>query len=171
MSPRKRPATCSARMRSVSSLARRSSESIVMPYFCSNDLRMFVKYVAPLAELLDVAAPFAITEDRVGRTGRDAFGRRIVRRFNSSVMVWDGGTQTDLFTNWTPAAAHELSGDQDWIGQQRPSAVTWPRAWFPRLSEVRPPWPTEAKVVLCKVPKNHVAAERWPWFAPLWGAA
>ena len=27
------------------------------------------------------------------------------------------------------------------------------------------------KVVLVKVPKNHIAAERWPWVAPLWGPA
>lgn len=128
--------------------------------------------VAPLAQILDVPAPFAITADPIGRRGKDSFGRQIVRRFNSSVMVWDGGTQTDLYTNWTPWDANRLSGDQDWIGELRPDALPMPRAWFPRISEVvRPPWPADAKVILVKVPKNHIVAEEQPWFAPLWGAA
>lgn len=130
--------------------------------------------VAPLAPIVDVPAAFAITADppRVGQKPRDSFGRAIVRRFNSSVMVWDGGTQTDLFTAWTPSVAERLSGDQDWIGERLPEAHTLPRAWFPRVSELHgEPPPDRAKVVLVKVPKNHLAAERWPWFAPFWGAA
>lgn len=127
--------------------------------------------VSSLAPILDHPASFAITSDLVGRTGVDSFKRRIVRRFNSSVMVWDGGAQTALYTDWTPAEAQRLSGDQDWIGERLPDAEAMPRDWFPRLSEAKPPWPSDAKVVLCKVPKNHVAAERWPWFAPMWGGA
>lgn len=131
--------------------------------------------VSPLAPLVDIKAPFVITDDPPSQAKprtRDSFGRAIVRRFNSSVMVWDGGTQTDLYTKWTPDVAARLSGDQDWIGEQKPDAVTWPRSWFPRLSELRGQAPTDpAKVVLVKVPKNHIAAEQEPWFAPLWGAA
>lgn len=131
--------------------------------------------VAPLAPILDVPAPFAITADpqechRKART-RDRFGRAIVRRFNSSVMAWDGGTQTALYTDWTPAVAERLSGDQDWIGERRPNAYAMPRAWFPRLSELSDSPVPPAKVVLVKVPKNHEAAVTVPWFAPLWGAA
>lgn len=130
--------------------------------------------VAPLAPIIDAPAAFAITADppRPGQKPRDSFGRQIVRRFNSSVMVWDGGTQTHLYTDWSPKVATRLSGDQDYIGEQLPEAARMPRAWFPRISEaVCPPWPAEAKIVLMKVPKNHVAAQEWPWFAPLWGAA
>lgn len=131
--------------------------------------------VAPLDELVDTPQPFVITEDPASahKPRRfDSFGRAIVRRFNSSVMAWDGGTQTDLYADWTPAVAARLSGDQDWIGERRPDAATWPRHWFPRLSELhgQPPAPP-ARVVLAKVPKNHIAVEQWPWFAPLWGAA
>jgi hypothetical protein len=90
-------------------------------------------------------------------------------------MVWDGGTATELYTTWTPAAAKRLSGDQDWIGERLPSAATMPRDWFPRISEITKTGalviPESAKVVLAKVPKNHIAAERWPEVAPLWGAA
>lgn len=130
--------------------------------------------VAPISPILDAPAAFAITADppAVGQRKMDSYGRQIVRRFNSSVMVWDGGTQTDLYTNWRPAVAQRLSGDQDWIGEQRRYAMALPRAWFPRISEaVRPPWPEDAKVILVKVPKNHIVAQEQPWFEPLWGAA
>jgi len=120
-------------------------------------------------------APFSITADppKPGQRTRDAFGRQIVRRFNSSVMVWDGEyTPTDLYTDWTPAVVNRLSGDQDWIGERLPLAATMPRAWFPRISEaVRPPWDADAKVILVKVPKNHILAEQEPWFEPLWSGA
>lgn len=132
--------------------------------------------VAPLAPILDTPATFAITADpptgHPSQRSTDAYGRQIVRRFNSSVMVWDGGWATELYTNWRPAIAKRLSGDQDWIGEQRPDAQTLPRAWFPRISEaVRPPWAPEAKVILVKVPKNHIVAQECDWFAPLWGSA
>lgn len=125
--------------------------------------------VAPLGPFVDTAAEFAITHDPHGKTGKDAFRRQIVRLFNSSVMVWDGGTQTDLYTDWTPDVADRLSGDQDWIGERKPGAFAWARHYFPRISELGdcPPRPRET-VVLCKVPKNHIAAARWPWVAEAW---
>ena len=125
--------------------------------------------VAPLAELIDTPTPFVITSDPIGRTGRDAFGRRIVRRFNSSVMAWDGGTQTHLWERWTPHVAERLSGDQDWIGESFPEARIWPRDWFPRISELNGQPPTApAKIVFCKVPKQVIAAARWPWVSEAW---
>lgn len=130
--------------------------------------------VAPLAPVIDFHADFAITADppKPGQRTHDGFGRAIVRRFNSSVMVWNGGLHTQLYEDWRPAVTHRLSGDQDYLAERLPDAATMPRAWFPRLSEVvRPPFPADAKIVLVKVPKNHVAAQQETWFAPLWGAA
>lgn len=130
--------------------------------------------VSSLAPILDAPAPFAITADPTNKRNRthDSFGRAIVRRFNSSVMAWDGGTQTELFTEWTPDVADRLSGDQDWIGERKPDAYAMPRDWFPRVSELGGKAPSDpAKVVLVKVPKNHIAAEQWPWFAESWRAA
>jgi hypothetical protein len=129
--------------------------------------------VAPLSPILDAPAPVVLIGDpwRPGHKARDAFGRQIVRRFNSSVMVWEGGEATALYTSWDPSVAARLSGDQDWIAERCPSALALPREWFPRISEVQPPWPAEARVVLVKKPKNAEAAERWPWFSPMWGAA
>lgn len=132
--------------------------------------------VAPIGPMLDSVAsvPFALTADPAlpGQRTRDAFKRTIVRRFNSSVMVWDGGTQTHLYRDWTPGVAQRLSGDQDWIGEQCPEAFGMPRAWFPRLSEVvRPPFEPDVKIILTKFPKNHIVAKEQPWFEPYWGAA
>jgi hypothetical protein len=130
--------------------------------------------VAPLAPILDYPASFAITADppKPGQKTRDSFGRQIVRRFNSSVMVWDGGTHAELFMSWTPAVSARLSGDQDHVGEQLPDAAAMPRSWFPRLSEVTgPPFDPDVKVILSKVPKNAIAARQFHWFGPLWGAA
>lgn len=129
--------------------------------------------VAPLDPIVDYPAPFALTEDALVRErahlDRDRYNRRLVRRYNSSVMVWDAGTAADVWHYWTPAVADRLSTDQDWIAERHPEAAAMPLDWFPRISRVQPPWPTEAKVVLVKKPKNHEAVERWPWFEPLWG--
>lgn len=137
-------------------------------------LDLDVLIVSPLAPIIDYPAQFALTADPayVGSKTVDRFKRKIVRRFNSSVMVWDGGTQTHLFEMYSPKLAERLSGDQDAIAELCPDAVGMPRSWFPRLSEVTgPPFAPEVKVVLTKFPKNHVAVEQFDWFAPLWGAA
>jgi hypothetical protein len=130
--------------------------------------------VAPLAPIIDVPAPFALTADpvRPGQRTRDRYNRQIIRRFNSSVMVFDGGTHIDLYNEWTPTVAQRLSGDQDWIGERVPKATALPRAWFPRLSEVvSPPFHPDVKVILTKHPKNHIAVHEYSWLEPLWGAA
>lgn len=94
---------------------------------------------------------------------------KVVHRYNSSVMVWDEHESLNrLYNDWTPKVAKRLWGDQDWIGEQYPTAGTMPLEWFPRLSAVRPPWPAKAKVVLCKKPKNSEAAFQWPWFEREW---
>lgn len=140
-------------------------------------LDLDVLVVADLDPIVDFPATFALTTDAFveERThlDTDRFNRKLVRKFNSSVMVWDGGPQTvcPLFTTWTPSDALRLSTDQDWIAEQSSDAQGMPLEWFPRISRVQPPWPSEAKVVLVKKPKNHEAVERWPWFEPMWGAA
>ena len=129
--------------------------------------------VAPLDPIIDFPAELALTKDAFvaerAHLNKDRYGRTLVRRFNSSVMVWDGGTQTDLFTNWTLADAQRLSTDQDLIGERALHAQGLPLAWFPRASRVQPPWPEDAKVVLVKKPKNVAACDKWPWFNEAWG--
>jgi hypothetical protein len=94
---------------------------------------------------------------------------KVVPRFNSSVMVWRAEEGYHLYNAWSKDVTSRLWGDQDWIGERMPGAKTFPLAWFPRLSETagKPPF-AEAKVVLAKKPKPHVAARQWPWFKELW---
>lgn len=138
--------------------------------------------VAPLDPIIDFPAEFALTEDAFiverAHLNVDRYGRRLVRRFNSSVMVWDGGTQTDLFTKWTPADAERLSTDQDWCGEQAIDAQGMDLSWFPRLSRLAEdeafaqtgaPMPPAATVLFCKKPKPHEAVVRWPWVDRVWG--
>lgn len=126
--------------------------------------------VDSLDPIVRFPAPFALVPHAGTFEGRD--GLRVVKRFNSSVMVWEGGTQTRIAERWSRADASRLHGDQDWIGEQCAEAATMPLSWFPRLSEIQgPPFPADAKVILAKKPKNTIAAKRWPWFRQAWGVA
>ncbi len=125
--------------------------------------------VGPLEPILDFPAPFALIPDAGHFAPKH---HQVVKRFNSSVMVWDAGCNQPLFGAWSPAEADRLWGDQDWIGEVMPEAATMPLAWFPRLSELAgPPFGADVKVILAKKPKNHIAAKQLPWFGPLWSAA
>lgn len=129
--------------------------------------------VAPLDPIVDFPATLALTADAFvverAHLNRDRYGRLLVRRFNGSVMVWDAGTHAELYTRWTIGDTERLSTDQDWIGEQATDAKGMNLAWFPRISQVRPPWPPEAIVVLVKKPKNHEAIVRWPELDQWWG--
>ena len=99
---------------------------------------------------------------------------KVVKRFNSSVMVWDAEAEQPkrIYDHFYPLVMERLWGDQDWIGEVCFDAATMPLEWFPRLSEITTPGrfdiPSEAKVVLCKKPKNAEAEKRWPEFSRLW---
>ena len=126
--------------------------------------------VSALDPIVDYPAPFALVPDAGTFTPKNHL--QVVKRFNSSVMVWDAGVNASLFDTWTPAIAARLWGDQDYVGEQMPDAAPMPVAWFPRLSELHGQPPTSlAKVVLAKVPKNDVAADLYPWFGEIWRAA
>lgn len=92
----------------------------------------------------------------------------LVKRYNSSVMVWDAGVGDRLYENWNHDVTKRLHGDQDWIGEQIPDADKMPIEWFPRLSSCLDGPPPEAKVILAKVPKNIEAAHRYGWFRERW---
>jgi hypothetical protein len=124
--------------------------------------------VDSLAPLLDYPAPVALIPHAGDFNGR--YGLQVVKRFNSSVMVFTPSDQTAaLFTKWNVDVAARLHGDQDWLGEQLPDAATLPAEWCPRISALgntRPKPP--AKIVLCKWPKNTLAAEMYPWVREVW---
>jgi len=128
------------------------------------DLDVLIK--GDLEEVVWYEGPIALAPD--GAPFFKPKTHQVVKRFNSSVMAFDAGQNNDLFLDWKPVAASRLWGDQDWIGERRQHVKPMPRSWFPRLSEVRPPWPKEAKVILCKKPKNADALKQWTWFDKEW---
>ncbi len=145
-------------------------------------LDLDVLVVRDLTDIVNFPSDFALTTDAfvVDRADqvRDRYDRRIVRKFNSSVMVWDAGTQDVVYTDWTRAVADGYSTDQDWIAVRCPKAVGMPLMWFPRLSQMvanpmfaatGTPLPADARVVLVKKPKNLDAIQRWPWLNLAWG--
>lgn len=125
--------------------------------------------VGPLGPILDYQAPFALIPHSGDFNGR--YGLKVVKRFNSSVMVFTPSDQTaELFAKWSPSVAARLHGDQDWIGEQtNTEAVAMPAEWFPRISAQKNTPPQEpVKVVLCKDPKNTIAAQMYPWVREVW---
>lgn len=137
-------------------------------------LDLDVLVVAPLDPLVETGAPLTCAADVFGKGQgppvRGAMaGRATIQKHQGSVIVFDVGAVSDLFTAWTPALADYYYGCDDWMSDRYPDAPVLPLAWFPRISQVQPPWPAEAKVVFVKKPKNHIAAQQWSWFEPLWG--
>lgn len=129
--------------------------------------------VSDLDPVIDYPAPIALIQDylAVERThiNRDRYGRELKRKFQGSVMVWDGGEQfAHVWDNWTVEAAQRLSTSQDWMFEAVPDAAAMPEPWFPRASRSTPPWP-DGKIVLAKKPKGFEAVQKWPWFDGYWG--
>lgn len=118
--------------------------------------------------IIDYPSMFALAPHAGTFNGKR--GLQVVKRFNSSVMVWEAGTQDYLYRDWTPEVSHVLWGDQDYIGLVSPDSSAMPAEWFPRLSGFRwPDVPAGAKVVLCKKPKNDEAVKTYSGFAEAWG--
>lgn len=130
-------------------------------------LDLDVLVLGPLDAIINYPAEFALAPCGAPNF-KGAEGRTVVKRFNSSVMVWNWDAVAQLYRDWTPAVARRLWGDQDWIGEQCDFAQSMPAAWFPRLSTQREQWGPDAKVVLCKSPKNAEAARKWKWFDDMW---
>lgn len=130
-------------------------------------LDLDVLLVGGMSEIVNYRSDFAMVPDGAPNF-KPKDGKQVVKKYNSSVMVWNGSRELDyLYEMWTPEVAQRLWGDQDWLGEQA-IADSMPIKWFPRLSECGQNWTTAAKVVLCKKPKNLLAAQQWKWFNEAW---
>jgi hypothetical protein len=134
-------------------------------------LDLDVVVVSDLTPVVSAPGPMTLIPD--AGTFKPRQGLQVVKRFNSSVMAFDAEAMGPLWQSFSPSVPSRLWGDQDWIGEQMPDAAMFPLAWFPRLSAIGADGlvPAEAKVILSKKPKNHVAAAQWPWFDALWRVA
>lgn len=133
--------------------------------------------VGPLAPILDYPAIAAFLPHEGEFDGKGP--RKVFKRFNSSVMVFDEGMLEFIWSAWHPSVAERLWGDQDLIGETFSRSdvcdysATLPAEWCPRISAIGKAGaiPPEAKVILAKTPKNHEAARRWKWVSEIWRAA
>jgi hypothetical protein len=124
--------------------------------------------LSALDDVINFPAPFALIPHAGSFNGKN--GLQVVKRFNSSVMVWDAGTQDHIYRNFTSKTPKRLWGDQDHIGEQCPFAATMNLDWFPRISAfLDGSMPSkDAKIVLVKTLKNIEAAKRLPWVEQAW---
>lgn len=81
-------------------------------------LDLDVTVVGSLDEVADYPARFAGIRDWLNPG------------INSSVMVWDAGTQDHVYTQFRPEIMDRLPGDQDWISRVA-LPVKFPIEWFP----------------------------------------
>lgn len=122
--------------------------------------------VDSLAPIIDYPAPFALLPHAGKFEG--LHGRTVVKRFNSSVMVFNAGEQAQLYETFSDDVPARLWGDQDRIGELAPEAATLPAGWCPRFSDVTKGAPKDAKVILMKTPKNARAARQYRWVREAW---
>jgi len=129
--------------------------------------------VASLDPIATYPAPLALVPHTGATSVGSRFGKRVIKKFNSSVVVYDRPATYALWDAWRPEIADALHGDQDFIGEQRPDAAVMPTEWFPRVSSIGAAGqiPAEARVILSKKPKNLECAALWPWFDAIWRAA
>jgi len=134
-------------------------------------LDLDVLIVRSLLPLINISVASSLTLIPHEGTFYGGNGKRVVHRYNSSVMTFVSGMHPELYTDWTRDVAIRLWGDQDWIGEKLPNQRTMPASWFPRISTIGADESKAAgaKIILCKSPKNHVAARLWPWVEKAWG--
>jgi len=128
-------------------------------------LDLDVLVTGPLEPLINYPAPMAlmpaiITTPKPG----------MVRRYQSSVMVWTPPEGKEIFESFNPDIMDKFHGDQDWIGHIKPNCPTFPPTWFCKLSRChgRQP-PNHIKVVLAQHPmSNDKAAEKYSWIREVW---
>ena len=120
-----------------------------------------------LAAFLDFPAEFAIAPDSAPNfLGKGRM--KAIKAYNSSVMVWDHGVRSRLFTEFDPWCRRRLWSDQDAIAEMSPGEKTFPLEWFTRIGPGSFPFPLEKKIGLCTLIKNHVAVQQFGWFEEFW---
>ena len=126
-----------------------------------NDLTPLIEYSTPAIRGCFSGKP---------TTKPDDMGQVI--RYNSSVMLWDRGQLSDVYTEFSSSAISKFRGDQDWLGSVYPSLNLFPDKWIVKLRSLRKVnplrTPGDIKVVLSMPWKNDVAAKKFKWVKEVW---
>jgi hypothetical protein len=131
-------------------------------------LDLDVLVVNDINPILDFPADFAIAPGSAP-TVQPPGKLKMVRGYQSSVMVWDHRARTRFHKDFDPLMKRRLYGDQDALKEMSPDEATLPPEWFGLVRPNGPEsWTTETKVVLCMRYKNHRAIKKFPWFRDYW---
>lgn len=131
-------------------------------------LDLDVLVVGDINPILDFPADFAIAPGSAPNFQTPG-GLKMVRGYQSSVMVWDHRARSRFYTEFDPQVKKRLYGDQDALKEMSPNETTFPPEWFERVGPDGPDgWTSDTKVVLCVKYKNHRAVKEFPWFKDYW---
>lgn len=131
-------------------------------------LDLDVLVVNDINPILDFPADFAIAPGSAPNFQTPG-GLKMVRGYQSSVMVWDHRARARFYKEFDPAVKKRLYGDQDALKEMSPNEAILPAKWFERVTPDGPKlWTPETKVVLCVKYKNHRAIKEFPWFKDYW---
>jgi len=114
-------------------------------------------------------------------------GKVRVKRYNSSVMVFDAGVADLLYTGFSQQKRLKFFGDQDWIGHmstfnndqdwigyRMPQLDTFPKQWIKKLRDCPRLQPDEDMIIAlcmaqCQLPeKNKSVVEKCKWAREIW---
>jgi len=89
-------------------------------------------------------------------SGYDKEGLYVIKKYQSSVMVWDANTTNDIYTEFDyelRVNEQHLRGDQEWLALARPNASLFPEDWVDKYRNWRgKELPKNMKVMLAMAP-------------------
>lgn len=129
------------------------------------DLDMIV--LGDLAPIIDFPVDFAICAD-TDSAWQGKGNLAVIKRYNSSCMVWDHLARERFFHDFRRPWARELWSDQDALARMSPDERTFPQEWFTRINPSSYPFHADAKLGLCVKWKNDKMMKEAIWFGQYW---
>ena len=134
-------------------------------------LDLDVLILKDLTELVTYPSPFILAKGHATHGLYINRGKGLeIRRYQGSVMCFERGMGTDLYTNFKPETdIPKYYSDEDYIGDVYQNLETYPESWIKKLEECPKGIPPEGtKIVLCIPEKNDIAVNKYPWVKDIW---
>ncbi len=91
-----------------------------------------------------------------------------INKYSSSIMVWNRGVNTHIWTDFTFDVTKRLRGDQDWMGEII-EVDTIPKKYYQRLGGcIKKGKRKDTIIIFCVKPKNDIAAKEIDWVREVW---
>ena len=137
-------------------------------------LDLDVLILQDLQPFIDFPSPFATIGRGLknGKRVRHRDGHMEIFRYNTSVIVFDAGEGSVLYTLFehdAEAVMNKYRSDQDYIGGKLTNLGIFPKEWIDKLGNCFDGIPTpEMKITLSMPDKNVEAAKKYKWVNELW---